>query len=373
MEKETQQTNNIKKKIYVLDTAFFIKIQPLNLNEDEEYWTTEYVSEEIKDKKSRDHFDINKQFIKIQNPSKESMKKITIFAKKSKDLFNLSVPDLSVLALTLEFSKNANLNVMEQPLEFKIIKKDIIKEKEELIPDDDGFVEVKSKKPKKEEESEEKLFAQMWGEEDEDWITPVNIDKKMNKFMSYSEAPSEGGVFLITDDFTVQNVGLKMCLNILSVNGLSIKSIKNYLLKCYSCNFFNFDTEVLFCQECGYNTLMKIGYRVNYKGEGIIYDKEAEKRMRGVQFDLPKPTIGKKATIYILAEDQLPNYNKKKNDNIEENIEKILENYSQYKDLLKHKKESNDGHSSKNLVWGYPKQNPNVPKKYYGKKQKINN
>lgn len=34
---------------------------------------------------------------------------------------------------------------------------------------------------------------------------------------------------------------------------------------------------------CGYTTLMKVGYYVNYNGEVTINDKDAEARNRGTQ------------------------------------------------------------------------------------------
>jgi len=112
---------------------------------------------------------------------------------------------------------------------------------------------------------------------------------------------------------------------------------------------------------------MKIGYLVNRNGEAVIFDKEAELRNRGVQFDVKKPTLDKKGTVYIFAEDQLVKGNEV---DFEKNIDKILENYDQYKDLWQTKKTKRNGQSTKKFEWGYPKQNPNIPKKYYGKKTK---
>jgi len=62
---------------------------------------------------------------------------------------------------------------------------------------------------------------------------------------------------LITSDYTVQNVALKLGIPLQEIEGMKIKKIKHYILKCYTCNTFNFDTSKLFCEECGYNTLMK--------------------------------------------------------------------------------------------------------------------
>ena len=113
---------------------------------------------------------------------------------------------------------------------------------------------------------------------------------------------------------------------------------------------------------------MKVSYSITSSGECTIYDKRAEKRVRGTQFDLPKPQIGKKATVYILAEDQVPK--KRFEVDLEKNLDKILDNYEHFKDFKKKDNKQQIYNSSKNFVWGYPKKNPNQSKKYYSKKSK---
>jgi len=75
----TIQQNNLnqcipKTKIYVLDTAFFINQKPLNLAEGFKYFTTDFIVKEIKDEKAREYFNLNKEFIGIQNPCRDAMK-----------------------------------------------------------------------------------------------------------------------------------------------------------------------------------------------------------------------------------------------------------------------------------------------------------
>jgi hypothetical protein len=84
---------------------------------------------------------------------------------------------------------------------------------------------------------------------------------------------------------------------------------------------------------------------------------------------LPKPSLSKKGVVYILSEDQMPTPKKRTTMNLERDLDKILDNYDLHKELNDkiHKKTYN---TSKNLVWGYPKKNPNVPNKYYSKKNK---
>lgn len=116
---------------------------------------------------------------------------------------------------------------------------------------------------------------------------------------------------------------------------------------------------------------MKIGYFVDINGKVVINDKNAEARNRGTQYNLPKPELGKKATVLILSEDLIPSKKRGAGLDIHKNLEKILDNYDTFKELddKKTKNEFNSN-SSKNYVWGFPKQNPNAPKKYYSKKNK---
>jgi len=197
-----------------------------------------------------------------------------------------------------------------------------------------------------------------------------NIDRKIDDKLSTEKINEDKkiNVFITTSDFTVQNVALKMGIPVMSLDGLKIKHIRNYILKCYTCNTFIFDTSKLFCNECGYNTLMKIGYSLDSSGKITIYDKKADPRNRGTQYDLPKPSTDKKASIYILAEDQLP---KKRNCvDLDKELDKILDDYDAYKDLSKNVIGSTGQNSSKRHIWGYPKNNPNIAKKYYSKKHK---
>jgi RNA-binding protein NOB1 len=233
---------------------------------------------------------------------------VTTFAKLSNDLKALSVPDISVLALAFELIKNNKEDhfLRSEPLNLDMVKRDIFTTGEEKSGqhkqvkevDEDGFEVVKSKKKQKVED--EDLF---WNDNDEgEWIGLDNLNQKINgrtetmKIENINEntnivKPNNidnnisqiKDVYLTTADFTVQNVALKMGIPILSIDGLRIKRIRNYLLKCYSCYFLNWETSRDFCENCGYNTLMKIGYSVDSLGKVKVFDKDPDPRVRGVQ------------------------------------------------------------------------------------------
>jgi rRNA maturation endonuclease Nob1 len=75
-EKENNTLNSLStsNKCFVLDTSYFIRLQPLNLAEGCKYYTTDLIIKEIKDEKAREFYNLNKEFIEIKNPSRETMR-----------------------------------------------------------------------------------------------------------------------------------------------------------------------------------------------------------------------------------------------------------------------------------------------------------
>jgi len=392
---QNKQLKNEKEKSYmILDTSFFIKLTSLNLDKNK-YYTTQYIVNEIRDPKARDFYQLNKNFIEIKNPTKDSIKKVSKFAKESNDLTYLSIADLSVMALAYETIKNIGLieKLNKKPLSYTVISPEKLQE------------EINKKKKEKEDDkiNENKIINLNEDDDEDDWITPENLYTKLDEMNGVHEIKNkkkneddkinaindkndniemniednkedkdkdnkndEINVFVNTADFTLQNVCMKMGIPILGVDGLRIRNIKNYILKCTVCYKFIFEIDKKFCPYCGYPYLMKIGYNIFANGEIKINDRKPEPRKRGQIFDLPAPSTKKNGTVYILTEDQIPKkgFNKKDVD-----INKILENYESFKELPKH--DSNiQINSSKQYKWGFPKKNPNIAKKYYNKKKK---
>ena len=389
--KDNAQKENTKSYM-ILDTSFFIKLTSLNLDKNN-YYTTQYIVNEIRDPKARDFYQLNKNFIEIKNPTKDSIKKVSKFAKESNDLTYLSIADLSVMALAYETIKNIGLieKLNKKPLNYTVI-------------DQEKFQEQINKKKEKEKDEkkieENNKIININEDDDEDgWITPENLYTKLDEMNGIHEIKNkkkkeddktnminnenniemnidndnedkknkdEINVYVNTADFTLQNACMKMGIPILGVDGLRIRNIKNYILKCTVCYKFIFEIDKKFCPYCGYPYLMKIGYNIYANGEMKINDRKPEPRKRGQIFDLPAPTTKKNGTVYILTEDQIPKkgFNKKDVD-----INKILENYESFKELPKHDNNLQIN-SSKQYKWGFPKKNPNIPKKHYNNKKK---
>ena len=275
------------------------------------------------------------------------IKKVNKFAKKAGDLSSLSIPDISLIALAYELYlekgqestlrkepimykvENIEIKILEKPKKKKkvldwdeeyetpqidnqiqtndpITNANIIKNEDtnsKQIQDESEQQQISQRKEEKvdniikkeqlvvkEAEIKNENENEKIEENDDDWITLDNIDKKLNTNTFLNEDEKEDKtkekISIITSDFAVQNISLKMGILINSIDGIKIQRIKNYILKCYSCNTFNFDTSRLFCEFCGYTTLMKIGYYVSSDGSVVIKDKEAESRLRGTQVNI---------------------------------------------------------------------------------------
>ena len=125
----------------------------------------------------------------------------------------------------------------------------------------------------KEEDDKKAKVEDNFNEDDEDgWITPENLYTKLDEMKgihekkdkdnnkkevnanesSTNEEKNNGNieqkledinVYVNTGDFTLQNVCMKMGIPIIGVDGLRIKNIKNYILKCTVCNRFIFEID----------------------------------------------------------------------------------------------------------------------------------
>ena len=146
----------------ILDTSYFIKLRPLDLVNNNKYITTQYIINEIKDVHARDFYNLNRDFIEISNPSKDSMKAVSSFAKASNDLSYLSVADLSIIALAYETINKIGKGdlILKKPSEYQIVLKDKVKEK------------IQKEEKKKEEAFKDDGFSKEEEDDEGEWITP---------------------------------------------------------------------------------------------------------------------------------------------------------------------------------------------------------
>jgi len=189
------------------------------------------------------------------------------------------------------------------------------KPKEESNETEEPKEEIKeeSEEPKEEvscsETKEEKKEEEEDDDDDEGWITPDNINKYHAKAYGWDKKdksePKTYDVACMTADFAMQNVLLQMNLKILSVDGMIIKRLKNWVLRCHACYFSTSDMSKKFCPQCGHDTLIRTSVSIDKYGNKIYHlKKNFNYRLRGTKYSIPTFVGGQNANNIILSEDQ---------------------------------------------------------------------
>ena len=122
----------------------------------------------------------------------------------------------------------------------------------------------------------------------------------------------------VTTDFAMQNVILQMNLELLSLDGIRVRKLKNWVTRCGACYtvYTNTDTnnvvgplgKRLFCEKCGSDVMQRIAASVDGKtGRLRLHlSKKYQYNLRGTKFSLPKPGSGNRFQgDLLLREDQL--------------------------------------------------------------------
>ena len=122
----------------------------------------------------------------------------------------------------------------------------------------------------------------------------------------------------VTTDFAMQNVILQMNLELLSLDGIRVRKLKNWVTRCGACYtvYTNTDTnnvvgplgKRLFCEKCGSDVMQRIAASVDGKtGRLRLHlSKKYQYNLRGTKFSLPKPGTGNRFQgDLLLREDQL--------------------------------------------------------------------
>lgn len=112
-----------------------------------------------------------------------------------------------------------------------------------------------------------------------------------------------------TTDFTMQNVMMQIGLKIISISdGMQIREISQYVLRCGACFHVHYDMSRLFCSKCGNSMLQRIACSINERsGELKLHlKKDFHHNLKGLVYNLPKPnTRGRFEGEILLREDQL--------------------------------------------------------------------
>jgi RNA-binding protein NOB1 len=133
--------------------------------------------------------------------------------------------------------------------------------------------------------------------DEEGWITPSNLKKHQAKDANSTAEPQEEPktmqVALITSDFAMQNVLLRMNLNLMSPSLQRIRQLKTWVLRCHACFYITKDTSKQFCSRCGKPTLMRTSCSTDKDGSFKVHlKKNMQWNTRGNVYSIPKPVAG---------------------------------------------------------------------------------
>lgn len=165
------------------------------------------------------------------------------------------------------------------------------------------------------------------GAEDDDgegWVNPSNIKSQKavgiglggpsqsqtkGRYGGGNAAASKCRAGCVTTDFAMQNVLLQVGLPLLSLDGMAVRRVKQWILRCAAC--FKTCTEMgrLFCPVCGNASLDRVSCSVNAKtGATYVHLRKNHKvNLRGSKFSIPapNPSKGRFEGDLLLREDQL--------------------------------------------------------------------
>ncbi|KAL1890124.1 20S-pre-rRNA D-site endonuclease nob1 [Sporothrix stenoceras] len=346
----TTATTDDSKPIHtlVLDAGPLIKNDPsvsTLLAQAEVLVTIPSVVDEIRDPATRARVTTTLlPFLTLRTPKPASVKFVSDFARKTGDLEVLSKPDLQLLALTYELECERNggdwrlratptqkgvngkspaaiaaeaevaaaseAAAAETPSEAKAEETPSTTETQTKTALEDKVAElsIDEKEEEKEEEKKEEKKTEETEEppEDEDdaasddggeWITPSNLKKVQAK--DKLGAPTQPiqrrlQAALLSSDYAMQNVALRINLNLLSPALQRITRVKTWVLRCHGCFTVTRQMDKQFCPQCGQATLTRTSCSTDAStGQFQLYlKKNFQYNKRGNVYSVPKPVHG---------------------------------------------------------------------------------
>lgn len=147
--------------------------------------------------------------------------------------------------------------------------------------------------------------------DDDGWITPANINKFKHKGESGNVCEDDENTEYLagcaTGDFSMQNVLLKLGIPVISKEGMRVKQVRSWALRCATCRFICHDMSKIFCPSCGHRNLKRVPFTVDAETGEKKYFLSTKKQLkclnlRGTKFSAPLPKGGKHCTDLILSE-----------------------------------------------------------------------
>ncbi|ORX65965.1 hypothetical protein DL89DRAFT_249800 [Linderina pennispora] len=316
-EEKLQLNNNKPVVTLVVDTNPFIKGLPLD-HIANKFVTIPEVLGELRSRASKDRYQSldMKYGIDVIEPDAESMNAVVAFARKTGDYASLAMADLKIIALGFMLEKKANgmrrlrlEPVGNQPnIADRKLMKNAIEQLEQTIEDlsvepkdeetvgiaEEGIVLTSAAKDEFEKAPRKDDFFN--GE----WITPNNVKlHQAASAMGMKNAMSDRPkailkVACVTSDFAMQNVILKMGINLVTPDGIAVRRLRTWVLRCHACFELTGDMNKQFCPACGHPTLKRCSVTTSTNGQLQVHlKKDYRYNLRGTVYSMPKPHGGK--------------------------------------------------------------------------------
>ncbi|KAM4066339.1 nin one binding (NOB1) zn-ribbon like domain-containing protein [Hirsutella rhossiliensis] len=339
----------------VLDTGPLIKNDPpasVLLARAEMLYTLPCIIPEIRDPATRSRVETTLlPFVTLRSPRPESLRFVQGFARRTGDLAVLSRPDLEVLALGYELECERNggdwrlrstpgqkglngrpgkaddaASSLQEPndAEAETVSDETAQQADHQdAPDAHDTPKPATQEPQPLERSMQQLELAETGaqplemasgekpdettrtqeeadEESDDeggWITPSNVKKQQAKdagAATPSQVPQKTlQAAILTSDYAMQNVALRMNLNLVTPSLARITQVKNWVLRCHGCFSITKDMNKQFCPSCGQPTLMRASCSTDQHGNFRVHlKKNFQWNNRGNVYSVPRPVHG---------------------------------------------------------------------------------
>ena len=113
-------------------------------------------------------------------------------------------------------------------------------------------------------------------------------------------------VSVVTADYAMQNVILQLGLKLFTPDGMRVKEVRRWVLRCHACETVTANTQRVFCPKCGNNALERVEKFTGSDG-AEHYGVRNKHVLKGTKYSIPMPKSGRtgKKMEPILREDQL--------------------------------------------------------------------
>ncbi|KHN98369.1 D-site 20S pre-rRNA nuclease [Metarhizium album ARSEF 1941] len=320
----------------VLDTGPLIKNDPpvgALLAQAEKLYTIPSVVSEIRDPATRARVETTLlPFVTLRAPGPASIKFVTDFARRTGDLSVLSRPDVEVIALGYELECERNggdwrlrnapgqkrLNGRPGEAETRAGAEDSPDDTSEeqrghraevaalaARLDDASLREEATAGPEPRPASDPATAATQQDSDDQGWITPSNLKTHQaadsaggggSSSSSSSSTPAAQKTLqaaILTSDYAMQNVALRININLVTPALARITHLKNWVLRCHGCFAITKDVEKQFCPKCGQPTLTRTSCSTDQHGNFQIHLKtKFQWNNRGNVYSVPKAVHG---------------------------------------------------------------------------------